>query len=111
MRDFFDNRMAEAPPDGVTEPMAALWWLGKGGWQTGSEWEKAHALCQGAEGETAYDRVHALAHWIEGDRSNSDYWYRRAGTSRRYEDPEKEARHILEQLTNQAADQAPTARP
>ena len=30
--------------------------------------------------------MHALAHWIEGDRDNSDYWYRRAGSRRSAED-------------------------
>jgi hypothetical protein len=26
--------------------------------------------------------VHALAHWIEGDAANADYWYRRVGGER-----------------------------
>lgn len=45
----------------------------------GPEWEKAHGICQTAEGTFDYDLVHALAHWIEGDLSNRDYWYRRVG--------------------------------
>ncbi|QHQ37297.1 hypothetical protein GO499_05250 [Algicella marina] len=70
--------------------MRALWWLRKGGLRMGPEWEEAHAICQTAEGTPAYDRVHALAHWIEGDRFNSDYWYRRSGTERVSEDPAHE---------------------
>ncbi len=49
----------------------------------GPEWEKAHELCQMQEGDLAHDRVHALAHWIEGDESNASYWYRRTGPEAR----------------------------
>jgi hypothetical protein len=78
------------PPVGLSAPLRALWWLRKGGFATGPEWEKAHAICQDAEGTPACDRVHALAHWIEGDRSNSDYWYRRAGAAPVGADPAAE---------------------
>ena len=64
-------------PDGVTRPQLALWWLQKGGLKVGPEWARAHAICQEDEGERAHDLVHALCHWIEGDMSNRDYWYRR----------------------------------
>jgi hypothetical protein len=67
------------PPSGLAAPLQALWWLKKGGLVMGPEWEKAHAICQQDEGNTSYDIVHALAHWIEGDESNAAYWYRRAG--------------------------------
>jgi hypothetical protein len=60
---FYDNSAA-APPSGLTVPQQALWWLKKGGLAMGPEWEKAHALCQQAEGTREYDLVHALAHWI-----------------------------------------------
>lgn len=75
------------PPAGLSEPLQALWWLAKGGFAPGPAWEKAHEICQSAEGTPAFDRVHALAHWIEGDRANSDYWYRRAGSARAGGDP------------------------
>ena len=58
--------------------------------ETGPDWERAHEICQASEGEPAYDRVHALAHWIEGDRSNADYWYRRSGAARSGADPAEE---------------------
>lgn len=45
----------------------------------GPAWKRAHELAQSREGERAYDRLHALLHRIEGDRSNANYWYRRAG--------------------------------
>ena len=82
MENLADTLDAPGPPAGWPPPLRALWWLKKGGFATGPEWERAHAICQTGEGTPAYDRVHALAHWIEGDRSNSDYWYRRAGVER-----------------------------
>ena len=65
------------PPASFSLPFQALWWLKKGGLVMGPEWEKAHAICQQDEGNPAYDIVHALSHWIEGDEANADYWYRR----------------------------------
>lgn len=78
----FYDQSASTPPSGLTVPQQALWWLKKGGLAMGPEWEKAHALCQQAEGKREYDLVHALAHWIEGDDSNAAYWYRRVGGGR-----------------------------
>lgn len=80
--DFEASLAAEAPPAGLSAPLEALWWLGKGGLKLGPEWERAHAICQGGDGERRCDLVHALAHWIEGDLGNADYWYRRAGDKR-----------------------------
>lgn len=78
------------PPATLSEPAKALWWLKKGGFKVGPEWQKAHAICQTAEGTRAYDLVHALAHWIEGDTSNRDYWYRRIAGWKRAETIEAE---------------------
>ncbi len=72
-----------APPAGLTLPQQALWWLKQGDFKLGPAWEKAHATCQTAEGTFEYDLVHALAHWIEGDIGNRDYWYRRVGSADR----------------------------
>lgn len=71
-----------SPPAGLARPLAALWWLNKGGLAMGDAWQEAHALCQIEEGEPAHDAVHALAHWIEGDEANAAYWYRRCGRKR-----------------------------
>ncbi len=65
----------QAPPD-LSPPQEALWWLKKGGFGLGPDWQRAHALCQLHEGNRDYDLVHALCHWIEGDLGNRDYWYR-----------------------------------
>jgi hypothetical protein len=83
MKDFNQWSFAEAaPPAGLAVPLQALWWLKKGKLALGPEWEKAHELCQTKEGEGSYDLVHALAHWIEGDTANANYWYRRVGVQR-----------------------------
>lgn len=62
----------EQPPSGLTAPLEALWWDRKG------NWSKAHALVD--ELETADGMaVHAYLHRKEGESSNAEYWYRRAG--------------------------------
>ena len=73
---------ADEPPADFPPPLQALWWLKKGGLSLGPEWERAHGICQADEGAPGSDLAHALAHWIEGDLSNADYWYRRAGEAR-----------------------------
>jgi hypothetical protein len=62
----------EEPPTELTAPLAALWWDAKG------DWARAHALVD--ELETADGMaVHAYLHRKEGQASNADYWYERAG--------------------------------
>ena len=87
-----------APPDTLSPPLQALWWLKKGGLAMGPEWKKAHELCQTAEGDRAYDLVHALAHWIEGDAGNSAYWYRQVG-GHRAADIKTEWQRIVSELS------------
>ncbi|MEO8243587.1 MAG: hypothetical protein ABI832_14900 [bacterium] len=64
-------------PHDLTVPQQALWWLRQGKLAMGADWATAHELCQLTEGDRDHDLVHALCHWIEGDLSNRDYWYRR----------------------------------
>lgn len=42
------------------------------------EWDEAHRIVQNMEDRTAC-RIHAYLHRKEGDISNSQYWYDRAG--------------------------------
>lgn len=65
----------DAPPSGISAPLAALWWAARG------DWEKAHGLVQDEPGQQAA-WVHAHLHRVEGDDSNAGYWYRRAGRAR-----------------------------
>lgn len=87
------------PPNGLTAPLQALWWLKKGGLKMGPEWEEAHRLCQLEEGMHDFDWVHALAHWIEADFGNSDYWYRRCGERRQTASVGEEWQFIAEALS------------
>jgi hypothetical protein len=49
-----------------------------------SDWDKAHEIVQVMDDPLAC-WIHAILHKIEGDASNSRYWYGRSG-GRRYED-------------------------
>lgn len=75
--------MTQSPPEGLSPPQQALWWLEQGNFTMGEGWQKAHDICQTREGSFDYDLVHALAHWIEDDIGNRDYWYRRVGVKDR----------------------------
>lgn len=72
----------DVPPKTLSPPLQALWWPKEGGLAKGPEWKKVYDLCRTGEGERAYDLVHALAHWIEGDATNAAYWCRRVGGER-----------------------------
>lgn len=43
------------------------------------DWDAAHRLVQQYEADATASWIHAVLHKIEGDLSNSRYWYRRAG--------------------------------
>jgi hypothetical protein len=89
MTDKLEDTAGTAPSTELTRPQQALWWLKKGGFAMGPEWHAAHQLCQAQEGDAHHDVVHALAHWIEGDEANANYWYRRCGGRRAANIPEE----------------------
>jgi len=64
----------QAPPAGLSIPLAALWWDAKG------EWARAHSLVDELESRDGM-AVHAYLHRKEGSISNADYWYQRSGRS------------------------------
>lgn len=51
----------------------ALWLAGTG------QWDAAHDMCNGELPEPASSWIHAHLHRQEGDLSNANYWYSRAG--------------------------------
>jgi hypothetical protein len=71
----------QIPPEGLTAPLAALWWDAKG------EWAQAHGLVDELETKDGM-AVHAYLHRKEGSLENADYWYERAG--RAFHRPELE---------------------
>jgi len=60
------------PPEHLSPALAGLWWDAKG------DWKRAHESAQQDEGP-AGAWVHAYLHRKEGDSSNAEYWYGRAG--------------------------------
>ncbi len=81
----------DVPPAGMSSGLAALWWDAKG------DWPRAHGLVDDLETRDGM-AVHAYLHRKQGDASNADYWYRRAG--RRFEKLalEEEWASLLEEL-------------
>jgi hypothetical protein len=70
--EFGQTLKADLPPEGLGAPLEALWWDRKG------DWAKAHSLVDELETPEGM-AVHAYLHRKEGEQSNADYWYRRAG--------------------------------
>ena len=79
--EFRDSTKQQIPPEGLTAPLAALWWDAKG------EWTQAHGLVDELESKDGM-AVHAYLHRKEGALSNAEYWYARAG--REFHRPELE---------------------
>ena len=62
----------ENAPENLSDLLLALWYDAK------DNWEKAHSIAQQVpDPEGAW--VHAYLHRVEGDLSNAEYWYKRAG--------------------------------
>jgi hypothetical protein len=80
---FRESLSANEPPQNSTVYLEALWHDAKG------EWEKAHQLIQDVDDKNA-SWIHAYLHRREGDTSNADYWYGRAGKKRPSVSLEKE---------------------
>lgn len=77
--DEFKASVAEKePPLGLSIPLTALWWDAKG------DWTRAHGLVDALETKDGM-AVHAYLHRKEGQTSNANYWYQRAG--RQFERP------------------------
>jgi hypothetical protein len=79
--EFRTTIRQEIPPEGLSAPLAALWWDAKG------DWTQAHGLVDELESKDGM-AVHAYLHRKEGSLENADYWYARAG--RTFHRPELE---------------------
>ena len=71
MQRFVDSLGDEQPPQDLSGPLRGCWYALRG------DWRAAHDDVQGDSIGDAW--VHAALHREEGDHSNADYWYRRAG--------------------------------
>lgn len=66
------------------------------------QWDAAHEVVQQYEGDATASWIHAVLHKMEGDLSNSRYWYRRAGRMEKVnEEPRAELAAIRNELTSQ----------
>jgi hypothetical protein len=74
LEQFEATLTGEAPPQGVSNSLAAMWYDGKG------HWEQAHDIAQDIHTPEG-SWVHAYLHRKEGDNWNANYWYNRAGRS------------------------------
>jgi len=91
--DEFQKSLAGAtPPENLSFALLGLWWDAK------DDWEKAHESAQQDEG-SAGAWVHAYLHRKEGDLSNAQYWYRRAGRSQSQGSLQTEWNEIAASLT------------
>ena len=74
-KDDFNASLAKSePPAGLSAPLAALWWDAKG------DWARAHEMVDELETPDGM-AVHAYLHRKEGNATNAEYWYERAGRS------------------------------
>jgi hypothetical protein len=80
----------EAPAE-ASVYLKALWYDAK------EQWDAAHKMIQDVEDKNAA-WIHAYLHRKEGDISNADYWYRRAGKTRPPVTLEKEWEEIVTAL-------------
>lgn len=63
------------------------------------QWDAAHEIVQQYESDATASWIHAVLHKMEGDLSNSGYWYRRAGrTPNMAEEPRAELTAIQTEL-------------
>jgi hypothetical protein len=63
------------------------------------DWHRAHGIVQQDESGATACWIHAVLHKIEGDQSNSRYWYARAGRDYgKWTDARAELVAIREQL-------------
>lgn len=85
---FNESLSENKPPQNISLYLKALWYEGKG------EWKKAHELIQDVDDSKAA-WIHAFLHRKEGDVSNADYWYHRAGKKRPTISLEKEWDEIV----------------
>ena len=91
LNEFLDSTKKEVTPDGLSEPLQAMWYARKG------DWDKAHNIAQSISSELG-SWIHAYLHRVEGDLSNADYWYKRAGKPQFQGSTEAEADEIVNSI-------------
>lgn len=93
VKGFVESINLDHPPAEISAPVAALWWDAKG------NWKQAHELVDELESKDGM-AVHAYLHRKEGEQSNADYWYARAGRGFHRPDLDDEWRALVEALVS-----------
>jgi hypothetical protein len=91
LENFKSSLSFSKPPENVSVLLQALWYDAKG------DWHSAHQLVDSLEEPKAY-WVHAYLHRKEGDVSNANYWYRKAGKKMPDHSLQKEWEEIVSAL-------------
>jgi len=89
--EFINSTKEDAPPQSLSEPLQAMWHARK------ENWDKAHNIAQSISTELG-SWIHAYLHRVEGDLSNADYWYKRAGKPQFKGSTEDEADDIVNSI-------------
>jgi hypothetical protein len=69
--EFNESLKNENPPSTLNAELKAMWYDGKG------DWETSHNIAQDIHSESG-SWIHAYLHRKEGDNGNASYWYSRA---------------------------------
>jgi hypothetical protein len=91
--EFRESLYASEPPARLGKLLEALWYEAHG------DWNRAHEIAQSQKGRAAA-AVHAYLHRREGDLSNADYWYERAGRERTRGALDREWQALAAELLN-----------
>ena len=91
LEDFIKSIKEKSPSEGLSEPLQAMWYARK------ENWDKAHNIAQSISTELG-SWIHAYLHRVEGDLSNADYWYKRAGKPPHSGSTEAEADDIVNSI-------------
>src|SRR4051812_26262158 len=95
VNEFEESIGRDLPPEGLSAPVAALWWDAKG------DWARAHGLVDELETPEGM-AVHAYLHRKEGADWNAEDWYRRSGKNYFRPALEAEWHALVEGLTGSA---------
>ena len=91
LNEFMQSIKKNTPPEGLSESLKAMWYARK------ENWDKAHNIAQSISTELG-SWIHAYLHRVEGDLSNADYWYKRAGKPPHSGSTEAEADEIIQYI-------------
>lgn len=89
--EFKNSLKQDSPPDALNPLLKALWYDGKG------DWETSHQIIQDINSSDAA-WIHAYLHRKEGDLSNASYWYHRADRKQTGVSLEEEWEEITRQM-------------